>query len=136
MWNRVKIFFGHGKSHILEVILKGLFWLAPIVAITIIIRWIYGKVVNVTGYLFEVIGLNPENFPFIWTIVGVALLLFIAYIVGIFVETSFGDFVQRVYSKIPGYETIKELINIFNTSKSGEQKVLVVLIHGFSKKRL
>ncbi len=134
MWNKIKVFFGHGKNHVLEVILKGLFWLAPIVAITIIIRWIYGKVVNVTGYLFEVIGLNPENFPFIWTIVGVALLLFIAYIVGIFVETSFGDFVQRVYSKIPGYETIKELINIFNTSKSGEQKVLVVLIHGFSKK--
>lgn len=78
MWDRIKIFFGHGKNHILEVILKGLFWLAPIVAITIIIRWIYGKVVYVTGYLFEIIGLNPENFPFIWTIIGLALLLFIA----------------------------------------------------------
>lgn len=134
MWNRIKIFLGHGKDHIFNVIIKGLFWLAPIVAITIILHWIYGKVNFVTGYLFEIIGLNPENFPFIWTIIGLGLLFFIAYIIGIFVETSLGDFVQKVYSKIPGYETIKELINIFNTSKSGEKKVLVVLIHGFSKK--
>jgi uncharacterized membrane protein len=133
MFNSIKRFLSHGKSHILEIILKGLFWLAPIVAVTIIILWLYGKVNAVTGYMFEIIGLNPENFPFLWTIVGVFLLIFIAYIIGVFVETSLGDFVQKLYSKVPGYETIKELVNIFNTSKSGEKKVLVVLIHGFSK---
>ena len=133
MLDNIKKFLSHGKSHIFEVIIKGLFWLAPIVAITIIILWIYSKVDAVTGYLFELIGLNPENFPFLWTIIGVCLLVFIAYIIGIFVETSLGEFVQKLYSKIPGYETIKELVNIFNTSKSGEKKVLVVLIHGFSK---
>lgn len=133
MFNSIKDFLSHGKSHVFEVIIKGLFWLAPIVAITIIILWIYKKVDAVTGYLFEIIGLNPEHFPFLWTIVGVCLLIFIAYVIGIFVETSLGDFVQKLYSKIPGYETIKELVNIFNTSKSGEKKVLVVLIRGFSK---
>lgn len=133
MWNKIKIFLGYGKSHIFEVILKGLFWLAPIIAISIIILWIYEKIDSLTGYLFEIIGLNPQNFPFIWTMIGVALLFFIAYVIGIFVETSLGKFIQKIYSKIPGYETIKELVNIFNTSKSGEQKVLVVLIRGFSK---
>ncbi|RXJ82305.1 DUF502 domain-containing protein [Arcobacter sp. F2176] len=133
MLNKFKIFLSHGKTHIFEIILKGLFWLAPIVAITVIINWIYGKIDAITGYLFKTIGINPEHFPFIWTIVGVCLLLFIAYIVGIFVETRLGDFVQKIYSKVPGYETVKELINIFNTSKSGEKKVLVVLIRGFSK---
>jgi len=133
MLDGIKKFFNHGKSHILEVIIKGLFWLAPIVAITIIILWVYSKIDAVTGYLFQIIGLDPQNFPFLWTIVGVCLLIFIAYVIGIFVETSLGDFVQKIYSKIPGYETIKELINIFNSSKSGEKKVLVVLIHGFSK---
>jgi uncharacterized membrane protein len=133
MLDGIKKFFNHGKSHILEVIIKGLFWLAPIVAITIIILWVYSKIDAVTGYLFQIIGLNPQNFPFLWTVVGVCLLIFIAYVIGIFVETSLGDFVQKIYSKIPGYETIKELINIFNSSKSGEKKVLVVLIHGFSK---
>jgi len=133
MLNKIKKFFAHGKSHILEVIFKGLFWLAPIAAITIIILWIYEKIDTVTGYLFSIIGLNPQQFPFIWTIVGVALLIFLAYVIGIFVETSLGDFINKVYSKIPGYGTIKELVNIFNSSKSGEKKVLVVLINGFSK---
>lgn len=133
MLDNIKNFLSHGKSHIFEIIIKGLFWLAPIIAITAIILWLYNKIDAVTGYLFHLIGLDPQNFPFIWTVVGVALLLFIAYVIGIFVETRLGDFVQKIYSKIPGYETIKELINIFNTSKSGEKKVLVVLIHGFSK---
>jgi uncharacterized membrane protein len=133
MLNKIKIFLSYGKNHIFEVIIKGLFWLAPIVAISIIIHWIYGKISAITGYLFQIIGLNPQHFPFLWTIIGVCLLIFIAYVIGIFVETSLGNFVQKIYSKIPGYETIKELINIFNTSKSGEKKVLVVLISGFSK---
>ncbi len=50
-----------------------------------------------------------------------------------FIETGLMNFIPKLYSKIPGYETIKELINIFNTSKSGEQKVLVVLVNGFAK---
>ena len=78
MWNRVKIFFGHGKSHILEVILKGLFWLAPIAAITIIILWIYEKVDTLTGYLFTFVGFEPTNYPVLWTFIGLALLGFLA----------------------------------------------------------
>jgi uncharacterized membrane protein len=134
MFNKIKEFFALGKDHIVTVILKGLFWLAPIIAITIIILWLYEKINVVTGYLFSLLGIAPQNFPFLWTIIGVALLGLIAYVIGVFVESSFGNLIQKLYSKVPGYGTIKELINIFNTSKSGEKKVLVVLIHGFSKK--
>ena len=133
MLDKFRNFLAHGKNHIFTVILKGIFWLAPMIAITIIVLWAYEKVDALTGYLFEFIGLNPQNFPFIWTLLGVGLFGLIAYVIGIFVETKLGDFIQKIYSKIPGYETIKELINIFNTSKSGEKKVLVVMIHGFSK---
>lgn len=133
MIKKIKEFFGHGKNHVLTVIIKGLFWLAPIIAITIIVLWVYGKINALTGNMFELLGFNPQKHFFIWTLIGVMLLSFIAYVIGIFVETKLGDFIQKIYCKIPGYSTIKELINIFNTSKSGEQKVLVVLIHGFSK---
>lgn len=133
MFSQIKKYLGYGRNHIITVILKGLFWLAPIIAITIIVLWIYEKVDALTGNMFHLFGFEPEKFPFLWTIIGVALLGFIAYVIGIFVETGLGNFIQKIYSKIPGYETIKELINIFNTSKSGEQKVLVVLIAGFSK---
>ncbi|RXI48385.1 hypothetical protein CRU99_01725 [Malaciobacter mytili] len=132
MLNKIKKYFSHGKDHFLTVIIKGLFWLAPIIAITIIILWIYENINALTGNMFELFGLNPQNHPFLWTVIGVIVLGFIAYIIGIFVETSLGDFIQRIYSKVPGYQTIKELVNIFNTSKSGEKKVLVVLIKGFT----
>lgn len=133
MFAKIKEYLGYGKDHIMTVILKGLFWLAPIVAITMIILWIYEKMDALTGKLFMIVGFEPAHFPILWTFVGVVLLAFLAYVLGVFVETGLVNFVQKIYSKIPGYGTIKELINIFNTSKSGEKKVLVVLIRGFTK---
>ena len=129
-----KKFLLSGKDHFVTVIIKGLFWLAPIIAITIILLWIYDKIDALTGNMFELFGFQPEKFPILWTLIGLFILGFVAYVIGIFVETKLGNFIQRIYSKIPGYETIKELVNIFNTSKSGEQKVLVVAINGFAKK--
>ncbi len=133
MFIKIKKFLAHGKNHIVTVILKGLFWLAPIVAISIIILWIYEKMNTLTGHLFMLVGFEPTQFPILWTFIGVALLAFLAYVLGVFIETGLMNFVHKIYSKIPGYGTIKELINIFNTSKSGEKKVLVVLVKGFSK---
>lgn len=133
MFNKLKSFYAIGKSHFFTVIVKGLFFLAPIIAITMIILWIYEKIDALTGSLFEFVGLNPQHFPLLWTLIGVIVLAFIAFTIGIFVETRLGTSIQKIYSKVPGYQTIKELINIFNTSKSGEKKVLVVLIKGFAK---
>jgi len=133
MPQKLKYFFYSSKSHVLSIIIKGLFWLAPIVAVTLIVLWIYDNISSLTSFLFKSIGFNIESSPFLWTIFGVLLLGVIAYIVGIFVETRLGDVIERVYRKIPGYATIKELIDIFNTSKSGEKKVLVVLIRGFAQ---
>lgn len=133
MFSKIKEYLGYGKDHIITVILKGLFWLAPIAAITIIVLWIYEKVDILTGGLFKLVGFEPTHFPILWTFIGLGLLAFLAYVLGVFVEIGLVGFVQKIYSKIPGYSTIKELINIFNTSKSGEQKVLVVLVNGFAK---
>ena len=134
MFLKIKEYLGYGKNHIVTVILKGLFWLAPIAAVTIIVLWIYEKVNILTGHLFKLVGFEPSNFPILWTFIGLGLLIFLAYVLGVFVEIGLVGFVQKIYSKIPGYGTIKELVNIFNTSKSGEKKVLVVLINGFAKK--
>lgn len=132
MPGKVKKIINNSKNHAFATIIKGLFWLAPIVAITLIILWIYKHISSLTSFLFNTIGFNIESSPFLWTIFGVLLLGAIAYIIGIFVETKLSDVVERVYLKIPGYGTIKELIDIFNTSKSGEKKVLVVMIRGFA----
>ena len=133
MPQKLKHFFNSSKSHVLPIIMKGLFWLAPIVAVTLIVLWIYDNIGSLTSFLFNAIGFNIESSPFLWTIFGVLFLGLFAYIVGIFVETRLGDVIERLYRRIPGYGTIKELIDIFNNSKSGEKKVLVVLIRGFAQ---
>ena len=133
MIKKIKEYFSYGKEHTIKVILKGLFWLAPIAAITLIILWVYNNISQLTGSMFELFGFEPEKYPFLWTVIGVLIMGSIAYILGVLAETKLENIIQKIYSKIPGYATIKELVNIFNTSKSGEKKVLVVLISGFSK---
>ena len=132
MPDKIKNFFNSSKNHAFSTIFKGLFWLAPIVAITLIILWIYNNISGLTSFLFNSIGFNIESSPFLWTVFGVLLLGVIAYLIGALVETRLSDFIEKLYRRIPGYGTIKELIDIFNTSKSGEKKVLVVLIRGFT----
>ena len=47
-------------------------------------------------------------------------------------ETKLAGFAEKLFHKIPGYSTLKDIIGIFNSSKQGETKVLVVAIRGFA----
>ncbi len=131
MFDSIKRFFAGGWGHFISVSIQGFFWLAPIMGIVAIFFWLYGKIDIVTGYLFSVIGLNPQHFIFLWTVLGVAILLIIAYAMGHFMETWFGRYFEKFFNKIPGYGAIKDIVGIFNSSKKGDKKVLVVLIKGF-----
>lgn len=127
----IKVYFAGGWRHFIKMSIKGIFWLAPIVAITLVILWLYGKIDNITGKMFHIVNLNPENFMFLWTILGVAILFLVTYAMGHFMETWFGEKLEKYFSKIPGYSIIKDIIGIFNSSKDGDKQVLVVLIKGF-----
>jgi uncharacterized membrane protein len=48
-------------------------------------------------------------------------------------ETKLANFFDNLLAKIPGYSTIKDIIGIFNSSKKGDTKILVVVIKGFAK---
>ncbi len=132
MYENIKSFFANGRSHFIKVTIQGIFWLIPIVAIIAVILWLYDKADFVTAELFHLIGLNPQNNIFLWTVVGVALLAISAYLVGHFMETRLASFLDELFSKIPGYAMIKDLVGIFNSSKKGEKQVLVVMIKGFA----
>jgi uncharacterized membrane protein len=119
-------------KHFIELILKGLFWLLPIILIMMIVLWLYEKIDKFVSIIFRSIGFAPQNHQFLWLLVGIILLLVILYIVGHLAQTRLASFLESLIKKIPGYSTLKDIIGIFNSSKDGQNQVLVVVIKGFA----
>ena len=117
--------------HFSNVMLQGLFWVLPIAAIIIIIIWLYSKIEQLVGWVFRLTGFAPENYVFLWGVLVIILFLFLLYIVGHLVKTRLANLFEYIFTKIPGYMTIREIVDIFNSSKKGKNQVLVVLIKGF-----
>lgn len=111
--------------------IQGLFWLLPIVAIIIITSWLYTKIENLLGGMFRLIGFIPEKNVFLWEVFALFIFLIILYILGHLARTRLASLFEYLFTKIPGYTTIKELVGIFNSSKKGKNQVLVVAIKGF-----
>ncbi|MDR2789710.1 MAG: DUF502 domain-containing protein [Campylobacteraceae bacterium] len=118
-------------KHFAENILQGLFWLLPAAVIVFIIFWLYGKVDALTYRLFEFIGFEIDGNSFLWILLTIIILIVTLYIVGFAVNTKIASLFEALFTKIPFYSTLKDIINIFNSSKKGETKVLVVAIRGF-----
>ncbi len=119
-------------KHFLNTAIQGVFGLLPVVIIMVLILWLYGKIDLLVGVVFKTVGFTPENNQFLWLILVIGIFLLILYFIGHFMKTRLADFFESLLEKIPGYSTIKDIINIFNSSKEGEQKVLVVAIKGFA----
>jgi len=127
----IKSFFSRIWKQFLAVSIKGMFWLAPIVGIIAIFSWLFAKIELVAGGVMNFFGFNPQNFVLSWTLFGVAILFVIFFVMGYLTETWIGRVTEKIFEKIPGFTTIKDVINIFNSSKKGDKEVLVVLIKGF-----
>lgn len=112
--------------------IQGLFGLLPAVIIVVLILWLYNKIDSLVGFVFKTVGFTPENNEFLWLMVVMVIFLLIMYFIGHFMKTRLAGFFESLLEKIPGYSTIKDIIGIFNSSKEGEQKVLVVAIKGFA----
>jgi uncharacterized membrane protein len=119
-------------KHFIELILKGLFWLLPIILIMMIVLRLYEKIDKFVSIIFQSVGFAPQNHQFLWLVVGIILMLVILYIVGHLAQTRLANFVETFIKKIPGYSTLKDIIGIFNSSKDGQNQVLVVAIRGFA----
>lgn len=118
-------------KHFLNTMLQGLFWLLPIIAIIIILSWLFTKIELMVGSMFTFIGFTPEHNIVVWESLAVLLFLVVLYIIGHLARTRLAALFDHLFSKIPGFTTIKELVDIFNSSKKGKNQVLVVLIKGF-----
>ncbi len=119
-------------KHFLETALQGLFGLLPVVIVTVVILWLYGKIELLTGWALNTVGFIPQKHTFIWTLAVIAIFFVLLYLMGHVMKTRLAKFIESHFKKIPGYATVRDIINIFNSSKGGENRVLVVIIRGFA----
>ncbi len=120
-------------KHFMATMLQGLFWLLPIVTILIVISWFYRKIALMIDKVFDLIGFTPNGHIFLWGMLVLLTFAFILYLLGWIVKTRLADFFEYLFCKIPGYSTLKGIVGIFNSSKKGNNQVLVVVIKGFAK---
>ena len=120
-------------KHFTNTALQGLFGLLPVVIIIVVVLWLYGKIDALVGWVFKIVGFMPEHHEFLWFLAALGLFFVLLYFMGHLIKTRFAGFFLKQLERIPGYTTIKDIINIFNSSKEGETKVLVVAISGFAK---
>ncbi|HIP61325.1 MAG TPA: DUF502 domain-containing protein [Sulfurovum sp.] len=119
-------------KHFTQTALQGLFGLLPVVIIVVLILWIYGKIDLLVNWAFGLVGFVPENNEFLWFMLVIGIFLLLLYFIGHLMKTKLAGFLESLLERIPGYSTIKDIIGIFNSSKEGENKVLVVAIRGFA----
>ena len=116
----------------MKIVFKGLLWLLPMAAIIMIVLWFYEKLDVLVEKALDVVGLNPQHNEVLWFISVILVFLLLLYIIGHLVETRLAGLFEYLFTKIPGYGTLKDIIGIFNSSKEGENQVLVVAIKGFA----
>jgi uncharacterized membrane protein len=118
-----------------EKVIKGFFGILPAALVLMVIFWIYGKIESfVSSYVFTIIGFTPKQNEPLWIALFMIVFIIILFIFGFLIETRLAALFGKLIAKIPGYKTIKDMIEIFNSSKKGDTKVLVVAIPGFGSK--
>ncbi len=116
----------------MRIALKGLFWLLPIILVMMVIFWLYQKLDILVEKSLDLVGLDPQNNEILWFVSVLVIFLFLLYIVGHLAETRLAGVFEALFSKIPGYSTLKDIVGIFSSSKDGKNQVLVVAIKGFA----
>jgi len=119
-------------KHFTQTALQGLFGLLPMVIVAVVILWLYGKIDKLVNWALNLVGFTPQNHAYLWFVLVLAVFFLILYLIGHFMSTKLAGFFEKMLEKIPGYKTIKDLVGIFNSSKKGENQVLVVAIRGFA----
>ena len=94
--------------------------------------WLYEKIDLIVSSVLDLVGINPQNNEFLWVLGVLGVFILILYVIGYLIKTQLAVYVEGLFHDIPGFSTLKDIIGIFNSSKEGANKVLVVAIRGFA----
>lgn len=119
------------KENFIHRTKQGLFWILPIAAILMILFWVYQQVDTIVTNLLSFVGINPQN-EIVWIIGVLFIFALLLYIIGYLISMQIAVYFESLFYNIPGFSTLKDIIGIFNSSKEGENRVLVVAIKGFT----
>lgn len=118
---------------IFNTALQGFFWILPILLIIFIANWLFEKISILTHILFDGLGVNTHEYFLLWVVIGIVITLLALLIIGSIATTRVASMLDLLIKKVPFYSTIKDIVDIFNSSKKGKKEVLVVAIKGFTQ---
>ena len=117
----------------------GIFWMAPVVIIIAVVVWLGGKLMNlitaswslVVGFITTILGVEQGMAFYLILILSGLILITMIYFLGSY-ESTVKKFLEKILKKIPGFEVVQTLVNMFNPSTTNNQ-IIVVAIKGFSE---
>lgn len=119
-------------KRIFNTALQGFFWVLPILLIVFIVNWLFIKASILTRILFDGLGVNTSEYFLLWVVAGAVITLLALLIIGSIATTRIASIFELLIKKVPLYSTVKDIVEIFNSSKKGNNNVLVVAIKGFT----
>ncbi len=84
------------------------------------------------GWAFKFVGFAPENHQFLWFLLALSVFFVLLYMMGNTYENQTGELLGVFTGKDTWLLYSQRHHQIFNSSKEGENKVLVVAIRGFA----
>jgi uncharacterized membrane protein len=124
------------KKFFQTALIGGLAAILPLGLIIIIVRWI---IVLIERYLKPLVSLlEPDSrlSTIITYIIAVAAILTVFFLIGLFIQTRFGNMVRnhlenRYLMKIPGYKTARDVVRqFFGNKNSFFSEVVLVDVYG------
>ncbi|SEH68613.1 conserved hypothetical protein, membrane [Bathymodiolus azoricus thioautotrophic gill symbiont] len=107
---------------IFHTALQGFFWILPILLIVFIANWLFEKAAILTHILFSRTNANTEEYLLLWVMIGIIIIVLALSIIGSIATTRLASAFDLFIKKVPFYSTIKDIVDIFNSSKKVKMK--------------
>ncbi len=118
---------------ILNTALQGFFWILPILLIVLMLGWLFENIATLTHFLFDKFGVDTDKYFLLWMAAGLVVGLLMLWVIGAIANTRIATLLELWVKKVPFYSTLKDMVAIFNASKKGKNKVLVVAVKAFGQ---